>query len=144
MSIENPEDREEYLREMLDPDQSKSFFEELRNLETRRNAPADMYAYKKSGSHEPTGGARPKSGAVSKGRPQVRKYLTTQIHVRITQMIYSCVSEDLVALYWHWRVLQYFDILLSIKHICFCQATKLKRNVEYQSRSKKYSKVLLN
>ncbi len=71
LSIENPEDRDEYLRDMLDPDQSKSFFEELRSLETRTKAPADMVAYKKSGNHEAVGGARPKSGAVSKGRQQV-------------------------------------------------------------------------
>jgi len=78
MSIEDPEDREEYLSGMLDPNLNESFFEELRSLQTRKNPPPDMFAYKKSVNHEAVGGARPKSGAVPKGRHQVNK-ITRQL-----------------------------------------------------------------
>ena len=74
LSIENPEDREEYLREMLDPERSKSFFAELRSRETenaKKSKTPEVIGYKKSASHDAQGGARPKSGATPKVKQQV-------------------------------------------------------------------------
>ena len=85
MSIENPEDREEYLREMLDADRSKAFFAELKAKDVKRlpqvaatsKKEQDMFSYSKHGNHEPLaqGGARPKSGANQKAKQQVPNFI---------------------------------------------------------------------
>ena len=69
MSIETPEDRVEYLREMLDPNRSKEFFVELKS----RDAVAPkMVSYKKPQVTEAVGGARPKSSGGQKKQYQVK------------------------------------------------------------------------
>ena len=81
MSIETFEDREEYLREMLDPNRSKEFFEELR----RRESDSKMISYKKP-HIQAIGGARPKSNIEQKiMMPQTVKkclisYYFNQVH----------------------------------------------------------------
>ena len=70
LSIEAPEDRVEYLREMLDPNRSKEFFAELKS----RDAVAPkMVSYKKPPTSEAVGGARPKSSGGQKKQLQVFK-----------------------------------------------------------------------
>ena len=81
LSIENPEDREEYLREMLDANSSKAFFAELKSKDVKRlpqvaaisKKDQEMFSYQKPGNQEPQalGGARPKSGANQKTKQQV-------------------------------------------------------------------------